>query len=108
MAWDANADVAMQHHQEAIEFLKMCGNIKQALVIEKQLGIVSAPDTAENRPSTRSSDISAVPLQASPSGSGLSAASTQLLEDALQLLDVSVDHPRWCIEGGMPAVVRSP
>ena len=81
----------MQHDQEAIQFLKMCGNIKQALVIEKQLGIASAPDTAESRPSTRSSDVSAVPLQASPPANGLSAASAQLLEDVLQLLDVSID-----------------
>lgn len=86
------------HVQEAIEFLKASGNIKQALVIEKQLGIASTADGNERQLSTRSSDGSSTPLVARPSHNGLSAGSAQLLEHALQLLEVhaspNIDMPQ--------------
>ncbi|KAK9850776.1 hypothetical protein WJX84_006318 [Apatococcus fuscideae] len=76
-----------QSFQEAIEFLKMSGDIKQALALEKQLGIASASDVGESRTSTRSSDRSTATPPARPSNNGLSAGSARLLEDVQDLLE---------------------
>ncbi len=74
--------------QEAIEFLKMSGNIKKAAALERQLGLDTAKEL-HGSTADSSSDAAPKPLTASPSTNDSNADQRRLSPEMLQQLQVS-------------------
>ncbi len=74
--------------QEAVEFLKLCGNIKKAAAIERQLGVAAPPEGPESRVSARSSDGSVTSAPARHSQAASFAPAADALKELLEQLQV--------------------